>query len=185
MSRLERAAGSTYGRHLNEGEEVLATADGFAADSGRTVLYAIVVGGLTGALMWTLLDGSGLIPHLVLGALTGTLVGVAIATRQARGNDGPGALIVKVVLTNTRLLLLRGRSAGRLKPLRALPLETVAGLDNAPAAIGDYTYLVIRLKNGVDIRLLITGAGAASQLVAEHHVAVSPEPPASQDSSNG
>lgn len=185
MSRLDRAASSTYGRHLKEGEKVLATADGFAADTGRTVLYAIIVGALFGALMWTLLDGSGLIPHLVLGALIGTLVGVAIAARQARGSGGPGALIVKVALTNTRLLLLRGRSAGRLKPLHALPLETVESFDTTPAAIGDYTYLVIRSKDGVDTRLLIAGADAATRLAAEHQIAASPEPPASQDSSNG
>lgn len=173
MNRLERAARASYGRHLEQGEEVSAAADAFAAATGRIVLYAIAIGALCGFAAWTFIDNAALLPLIVFGAITGVVAGVVVATRRVRAVDEPGALIVKLAITNRRLLLLRGRTAARLKPLRSIKLQDIDHLEATPAAIGDYRHFVIHLEDGTSIRLLVTSGRAAADLVAGYE-ALSP-----------
>jgi hypothetical protein len=189
VSRLEQAARRSFGRHLQPNEEVLATVDAYASATGPVALRGAGIGALCGGLAWTFLDGSGLLPLLILGSLAGIIAGIAVAARRVRPADGPGALMVKLVLTNTRLILIRRPSAARLKPLRTYPADEIEGIDVTPAAVGDYRHLAIRFAAGSSIRLLARGGESVDRLPAQDAATASgqvpQQPAARQDGSSG
>ncbi|MDJ0925511.1 MAG: hypothetical protein QNJ77_13200 [Acidimicrobiia bacterium] len=157
MSKLDRTARATYGRHLLAGETVLATADAVATGTGRVVGASAAIGALAGVLMWATLDMAALLPLVVVGGFAGTIGGTMLAAWQARRPHGPGASAVKLVLTNQRLLVLRQRSAFRTRPLRTYPLEQLSDVEASPTAIGRYQRIAINLTGDPGLRFLTRG----------------------------
>lgn len=184
MPRLERVAHKTFGRHLESGEEVIATAEATSAGSGAQTLMGAGVGALCGALAWTLLDMAALWPLAMLGGFGGIIGGAGIAARAARSASGPGATVVRLVLTDRRLLTLRLRSAIRFAPLRSYRLEDIAQVESRATALGRYRRVAIALRNGTTMQLLVAGPHDFGRLW-EGQRPVSDDPSASQDEPTG
>lgn len=157
MARLRRAARRTFGRHLESGEEVIAAAEATFAVTGVLIATGVGIGVLCGALAWTLLDTAALWPLMALGGFAGVIGGALLAARRARSVSGPGAALVRLVLTDRRLLTLRLRSSIRFAPLRSHRLEDIAGMESNAAALGLYRRLAVTLRSGSKTQLLVSG----------------------------
>lgn len=167
MTRLERVAHKTFGRHLESGENVIATAEATFAGTGALTATGAVVGALCGALAWTLLNTAALWPLMVLGGFAGIIGGVLVAARRARAASGPGAALVRLVLTDRRLLTLRRRWAIRLAPLRSHRLVDIARMESSAAPIGRYRRLAVTLRDGSTMLLLVAGTHDFGELWEE------------------
>lgn len=157
MRRIEKLARKTYGRHLDDDEEVSAVVAAIAAGTGRTIGVGFVIGALGGVLYATLLEGTAPLPAIVLGSFIGIIGGYAVAERRARGRHGPGATQVRVVLTTKRLLLFRLQPALKDRPLRTFRRDEIVSIETSAAAIGSYRRSRIELSTGTTLRLLTAG----------------------------
>ncbi len=184
MARLQRVADRTFGRHLESGEEVIAAAEATSAGSGAQTLMGAGVGALCGALAWTLLDMAALWPLAMLGGFGGIIGGAGVAARTARAASGPGATVVRLVLTDRRLLTLRQRSAIRFAPLRSYRLEDIAEVESSATELGRYRRVTVTLRSGDTMQLLVAGPHDFGRLWEEQRPTPD-DPSASEDEPTG
>ena len=156
-SSLRSTSRRTFGRHLEPDEEVIAVANATHAGAGASIATGAVVGALCGALVWTLLETAAFLPQAILGAFAGIIGGALVARRRARSAAGPGATLVRLVLTDQRLLTLRQRSAVRFAPLRSHRLEHVDQIESRPAPLGSYRTTTVTLHDGTTVQFLVAG----------------------------
>jgi hypothetical protein len=172
-----------FGRHLESGEQVIAHAEAIFAATGALTATGVGIGVLCGALAWTLLNTAALWPLMVLGGLAGIIGGVLIAARRARSASGPGAAVVRLVLTNRRLLTLRQRSAVRFAPLRSHRLENVARIASRAARLGSYQLTAIELVDGDSMKLLVAGPHDFGEIWGARRPTVADRPDAEEQPS--
>lgn len=146
-----------YGRHLEPDEEVVADASAIYGEAGVLIATGLLVGFLCGALAWTIVDTAALLPLGVLGAFAGIIGGVVVAGRRARSTAGPGATLVRLVMTDRRLLMLRQRPAARIAPLRSHRREAISRIESRPTRVGAYRATTIELGDKGATELLVAG----------------------------
>jgi hypothetical protein len=183
-SRVVRSPWRLYDRHLEKDERVIADAEAFAAGTGLLIATGAAAGALSGALAWTLIETAALLPLAILGAFVGIAGGALIAGRRARSPAGPGAAVVRLVLTNQRLLTLRQRTAIRIAPLRSHRLEDIAAMVSRAARLGRYQDLTATMRDRSSLHLLVAGPHDFAQLWESQRRAVT-DRAASQDEPSG
>jgi hypothetical protein len=171
-------------RYLEPDEAVIADAEAFATGTGTLIVTGAAIGALSGALAWTLIETAALLPLAILGAFAGIVSGALVAGRKSRSPEGPGAAVVRLVLTNRRLLTLRQRTAIRFGPLRAHRLEDIAAIESRTAKLGRYQHLAATMRDGSTLRLLVAGPHDWEDLWESRRRTVA-DRPASQDEPNG
>ncbi|MCP3997817.1 MAG: hypothetical protein GY722_22555 [bacterium] len=155
MSRLTDRARQFYAPELLPGEELLSIRQATAAGTGTKVAYGGLIGVLAGWLYAINLD-TGLLPPLVLGALTGGMVGYFIAGRAARRPEGPGTIHLLAVSTNQRLLTTARYSSRRHRILRQYPLADVT-VTKKRYPIGQYHLVEVTTPDGRTTGLVVEG----------------------------
>jgi hypothetical protein len=155
VKRLIDRAREFYAPELPPGEELLSVRQATAAGTGTKVVYGGLIGALVGWLYAINLD-AGLLPPLVLGALTGEMVGYFMAGRAARRAEGPGAIHLLAIATDRRLLTTTRYAARRRRILREYPLEDVA-VTAKRYPIGQYNLVEVASPDGQTTGLIVEG----------------------------
>lgn len=106
--------------------------------------------------MYTINLDSGLLPPLVLGSLTGEMVGYFIAGRAARRPEGPGTIHLLPVATNQRLLTTARYCSRRRRTLRQYPLADVT-ITKKRYPIGQYHLTEVTTPDGRPAGLVVEG----------------------------
>ncbi|MEA2001766.1 MAG: hypothetical protein U9N84_07780 [Actinomycetota bacterium] len=157
MLDLHKLARRTFSRHLENHEEVLATANATAAGMGGILGSGLVLGILGGTLYAITISTAAALPYMVLGGFVGIIGGIVVAEATARRPPGPGAMSVKLVVTNRRLLVLRQQAAIRLRPLRIFRLDEVDAITVSPSPIRTYQRTGVHLADGQALDLHVAG----------------------------
>ncbi len=157
MPDLSKLARRTYGRHLDDDEDVLVVANATAAGTGRLISTGLVIGVLGGALYAVVVSTAAALPVMTLGGFAGIIGGTSVAATAARRRTGPGAISVTLVMTDQRLLVLRQRAAIRLRPLRGFRLDEIDTISAKQSPIGSYQRTRIHLANGHILELHVAG----------------------------
>ncbi len=168
MPDLTKLARKTFGRHLNNDEQVIAAANATATGTGAFIGTGMVIGILGGALYAVIVSTAAALPVMALGSFVGIIGGTGVAEVAARRPTGPGATSVTLVMTNQRLLMLRRQPAIRLRPLRSFQLNEIDTISATPSPIGAYQRTCINLANGPTLNLLVAGNHNFAELHREH-----------------
>jgi hypothetical protein len=157
MLDLTKLARKTFGRHLENDEEVIAAANATATGTGGFIGTGLVIGILGGALYAVIVSTAAALPVMTLGGFVGIVGGTGVAEAAARRPTGPGATSVTLAMTNGRLLILRRQPAIRLRPLRIFQLDEIDAISATPSPIGKYQRTRINLADGLSLSLLVAG----------------------------
>ncbi|MCP4963764.1 MAG: hypothetical protein GY926_00835 [bacterium] len=143
-----------YSPLLRQDEDVVvmarATAGGTTTHLGRSAFI-----GLLGGWLYAIYLNAPLLPSLVLGAMTGALVGYVIAERVARQPSGPGAVHLIVVRSEERIVTIRRYPTFRQNVVRSYPLSEMSSVQTTPFPFGMYRRLMVELGDGRHLNLVV------------------------------
>lgn len=155
FTRAVRKTAKDYYGLLSTDEELGEVATAFAGGTGTHLGPASFIGVLAGWLYAIYVDAP-LLPSLVLGLMTGGLVGYLIAERVARRPDGPGAVHLVLITTTRRVLTIRRYPTWRQRPLRSIPNEDIVSVEVTPLPIGMYRRVLITRTSQPPLSLITT-----------------------------
>jgi hypothetical protein len=133
VNRLLRRARRFYRPRLGPGEEIEDVVLGYATGTATHVVQGMVFGGFVGWLYAVFLDAAPL-PAMVLGGFAGIVAGYLICRRTAN----LGATDFLVVLTNSRLLIVKRGLSGRPRVLRSYELSSIVETTTHRYPVGNY-----------------------------------------------
>lgn len=165
FTRAVHKTAQDYYRFLTGDEELGEVVTAFSGGTGAHLGAAAFIWALAGWL-YAIYVNAPLLPSLILGAMTGTLVGYLLAERAARRPAGPGAVHLVLLTTTLRVVTIRRYPTWRQKPLRSIPRENIESVEVTPLPIGMYRRVIINRTNQPPLHLVTSdeiGAATLSQ----------------------
>lgn len=144
-----------YELDLHDGEEIRTTATAYAGGAGSRIMLGMLAGALFGWLGAIYLDAAAL-PALVLGACAGLAAAYFWSVRVARSPDGPGAVELRLILTNLRLLTTPRHTARRQRVLRSYDLAQIAEVTTHRYPVTGYRRQQITMKDGSNPAFIVS-----------------------------